>query len=166
MSAKKTVLLSNSHTMKENTIRSIKVISITAIVMMAIVTSLDTYFWTERWKNIDWNPEFLNWQRTIVIGHIASTYLLTAAVITFIVNVLKNLKKGVIFCRANTSVIYAGAAIFFLYSNFATTAQNAAEGIYVFAIDTNTLICPLLIIIMGLLHKLAVEASEENSLTI
>lgn len=152
--------------MKENTIKSIKVISITAIVMMAIVTSLDTYFWTERWKNVEWNPEYINWQRMVVTCHIVSTYLLTAAVITFIVNVLRNLKKGVIFCRANTFVIYAGALIFFLYSNFATTAQDAAQGTYAYAIDTDSLICPLLIIIMGLLHKLAVEASEENNLTI
>ena len=43
--------------MKENTIRNIKVISVTAIVMMAIVTSLDTYFWAERWKNVEWNPD-------------------------------------------------------------------------------------------------------------
>ena len=152
--------------MKENTIKSIKVISITAIVMMAIVTSLDTYFWVERWKNVEWNPEFINWQRVVVACHIVSTYLLTAAVVTFIVNVLKSLKKGIIFCRTNTFVIYAGAVIFFLYSNFATTAQSAAEGTYVYAMDTDSLICPLLIIIMGLLHKLAVEASEENSPTI
>lgn len=152
--------------MKENTIRNIKVISVTAIVMMAIVTSLDTYFWAERWKNVEWNPEFINWQRTVVTCHIVSTYLLTAVVITFIVNVLRSLKKGVIFCRANTVVIYAGAVIFFLYSFFATTAYEASNGKYVHAIDTDMLICPLLIIIMGLLHKLAVEASEENSLTI
>ena len=44
--------------------------------------------------------------------------------------------------------------------------MNAATAKHVNSIDTDIFIYPLLIIILGLLHKLAVKASEENNLTI
>ena len=92
--------------------------------------------------------------------------MLTAAVLYFIINIMKGLNKGIIFNRINTLVIYAGAVIFFIYSFLQTTVEDVFKGVYVWSINTNMLICPLLIIILGLLHKLAVEASEENNLTI
>lgn len=152
--------------MKEKTIKTIKGISIAALIMIAIVTCLETYFWSERWQNVEWNEEIIGWQHRIIIGHIVTTYLIMAVMVTFIVNIFRGLKKGVIFSRRNTIVIYAGAVIYALYSFYAYTAMNAATGRYVHSIDTDMFIYPLLIIILGLLHKLAVEASEENNLTI
>ena len=92
--------------------------------------------------------------------------LLAAIMVTFIINIFRGLKKGVIFSRCNTIVIFAGAAIYTLYSFYAYTAMNAATAKHVNSIDTDIFIYPLLIIILGLLHKLAVKASEENNLTI
>lgn len=152
--------------MKEKTIKTIKGISIAVLIMIAIVTCLETYFWSERWQNVEWNEEIIGWQRRIVISHIATTYLLVAVMVTFIINIFRGLKKGVIFSRCNTIVIYAGAVIYALNSFYGYTAMNAATGRYVHSIDTDMCIYPLLIIILGLLHKLAVEASEENNLTI
>ena len=152
--------------MKEKTIRTIKGISIAVLIMIAVVTCLETYFWSERWQNVEWNEEIIGWQRRIIISHIATTYLLVAVMVTFIVNIFRGLKKGIIFNRCNTLVIYAGAIIYALYSFFAATAFDASKARHVNSIDTDMLIYPLLIIILGLLHKLAVEASEENNLTI
>ena len=152
--------------MKEKTIKTIKGISITVMILMTAVTAMDVYFWTERWQNVNWIDEHIGWQKSIIICYIVSTLMLTAAVICFIINIMKGLKKGIIFNRINTSVIYASAVIFFLYSFMQSTVDDVFKGIYVWSINTNMLICPLLIIILGLLHKLAVEASEENSLTI
>lgn len=152
--------------MKEKTIKTIKGISIAVLVMIAAVTCLETYFWIERWQNVEWNEEIINWQRRIIIFNIATTYFLAAVIVTFIVNIFRGLKKGIIFSRCNTIVIYAGAVIYALYSFYAYTAQDAATARYVNSIDTDICIYPLLIIIIGLLHKLAVEASEENNLTI
>ena len=152
--------------MKENTIKTIKGISIAVLVMIAIVTCLETCFWSERWQNVEWNEEIIGWQRRTIISHIATTYLLAAVMVTFIINIFRGLKKGVIFSRCNTVVIYAGAVIYALNSFYAYTAMNAASGRHVNSIDTDMCIYPLLIIILGLLHKLAVEASEENNLTI
>lgn len=152
--------------MKEKTIRTIKGISIAVLVMIALETGLDTYFWSERWQNVDWNEEIIGWQRRMIISNIVTTYLLAAVMVTFIVNIFKGLKKGIIFSRCNTIVIYAGAAIYTLYSFYAYTAMDAARARHVNSIDTEIFIYPLLIIILGLLHKLAVEASEENNLTI
>ena len=149
--------------MKEKTIRTIKGISIAVLVMIALETGLDTYFWSERWQNVDWNEEIIGWQRRMIISNIVTTYLLAAVMVTFIVNIFKGLKKGIIF---NTIVIFAGAAVYTLYSFYAYTAMNAATAKHVNSIDTDIFIYPLLIIILGLLHKLAVEASEENNLTI
>ena len=114
----------------------------------------------------EWNEEIIGWQRRTIISHIATTYLLAAVMVTFIINIFRGLKKGVIFSRCNTVVIYAGAVIYALNSFYAYTAMNAASGRHVNSIDTDMCIYPLLIIILGLLHKLAVEASEENNLTI
>lgn len=152
--------------MKEKTIRTIKGISIAVLVTIAIETGLDTYFWSERWQNVEWNEEIIGWQRRIIISNIATTYLLAAVMVTFIINIFRGLKKGVIFNRCNTIVIFIGAAIYVLYSFYAYTAMDAATGRHVNSIDTDIFIYPLLIIILGLLHKLAVEASEENNLTI
>lgn len=152
--------------MKEKTIRTIKGISIAVLIMIAIVICLETHFWSDRWQNVEWNEEIISWQRRIIVGHIATTYLLAAVIVTFIINIFRGLKKGIIFNRRNTIVIYAGAVIYALNSFYAYTAMNAAVGRYVSSIDTDMCIYPLLIIILGLLHKLAVEASEENNLTI
>ena len=152
--------------MKEKTIKTIKGISIAIIILMTAVTVMDLYFWIERWQNVNWIEEHIGWQKSIIICYIVSTLMLTAAVIYFIINIMKGLKKGIIFNRINTYVIYASAVIFFLYSFMQSTVDNVFKGVYVWSINTNMLICPLLIIILGLLHKLAVEASEENNLTI
>ena len=152
--------------MKEKTIKTIKGISIAIIILMTAVTVMDLYFWIERWQNVNWIEEHIGWQKSIIICYIVTTLMLTAAVICFIINIMKGLKKGIIFNRINTYVIYASAVIFFLYSFMQSTVDNALKGVYVLSINTNMFLCPLLIIILGLLHKLAVEASEENNLTI
>ena len=163
---KKTVSQSKSTIMKEKTIKTIKGISIAIMILMMAVTVMDLYFWIERWQNVNWIEEHIGWQKSIIICYIVSTLMLTAAVICFIINIMKGLKKGIIFNRINTYVIYASAIIFFLYSFMQSTVDDVFKGVYVWSINTNMLICPLLIIILGLLHKLAVEASEENNLTI
>lgn len=152
--------------MKAKTIKTIKGISIVVMILMAAVTVLDLYFWTDRWQSVKWVDEFISWQKSTIICYIVSTLMLTVALFYFIINILKGLRKGIIFNRINTFVIYAGAVIFFFYSFMQTSVENVIEGIYVWSINTNMLICPLIIIILGLLHKLAVEASEENNLTI
>jgi len=152
--------------MKAKTIKTIKGISIAVMILMAAVTVLDLYFWTDRWQSVKWVDEFIGWQKSSIICYIVSTLMLTVALFYFIINILKGLRKGIIFNRINTFVIYAGAVIFFFYSFMQTSVENVIEGIYVWSINTNMLICPLIIIILGLLHKLAVEASEENNLTI
>ena len=152
--------------MKEKTIKTIKGISIAIMILMTAVTVMDLYFWVERWQNVNWIDEHIGWQKSIIISYIVSTLMLTAAVICFIINIMKGLKKGIIFNRINTYVIYASAIIFFLYSFMQSTVDDVFKGIYVWSINTNMLICPLLIIILGLLHKLADKAREENNLTI
>lgn len=152
--------------MKEKTIKTIKGISIAVMVLMTAITILDLYFWTEKWQNVNWIDEHIHWQKSIIICYIVSTLMLTTAVIYFIINIMKGLKKGIIFNRINSFVIYASAIIFVLYSFMQSTVDNVFKGVYVWSINTNMLLCPLLIIILGLLHKLAVEASEENKLTI
>ena len=107
--------------MKEKTIKTIKGISIAVLVMIALETGLDTYFWSERWRNVEWDAEIIGWQRRIIICNIVTTYLLAAVMVTFIVNIFRGLKKGVIFNRCNTIVIFAGAAIYTLYSFYAYT---------------------------------------------
>lgn len=102
--------------MKEKTIKTIKGISIAIIILMTAVTVMDLYFWIERWQNVNWIEEYIGWQKSIIICYIVSTLMLTAAVIFFIINIMKGLKKGIIFNRINTYVIYASAVIFFLYS--------------------------------------------------
>lgn len=152
--------------MKAKTIKTIRGISIAVMILMAAVTVLDLYFWTDRWQSVKWVDEFICWQKSTIICYIVSTLMLTVALFYFIINILKGLRKGIIFNRINTFVIYVGAVIFFFYSFMQTSVENVIEGKYVWSINTNMLICPLIIIILGLLHKLAVEASEENNLTI
>ena len=72
--------------MKEKTIKAIKGISIAVLVMIALETGLDTYFWSERWRNVEWNAEIIGWQRRIIISNIVTTYLLAAVMVTFKTN--------------------------------------------------------------------------------
>ena len=102
--------------MKDKTIKTIKGISIAVIILMTAVTVMDLYFWTERWQNVKWIDGHTGWQTSVIICYIISTLMLTAAVIYFIINIMKGLKKCIIFNRLNTSVIYASAIIFFVYS--------------------------------------------------
>ena len=87
--------------MKEKTIKTIKGISVAVMVLMTAVTILDLYFWTEKWQNINWIDEHIHWQKSIIICYISSTLMLTAAVLYFIINIMKGLNKGIIFNRIN-----------------------------------------------------------------
>lgn len=126
--------------MKDKTIKTIKGISIAVIILMTAVTVMDLYFWTERWQNVKWIDGHTGWQTSVIICYIISTLKLTAAVIYFIINIMKGLKKCIIFNRLNTSVIYASAIIFFVYSFMQTTVEDAFNGIYVWSINSNMLI--------------------------
>ena len=89
--------------MKEKTIKTIKGISIAVMLLMTAVTVLDMYFWTERWQNVNWVDEYVVWQKSTLICLIASSLMMTSALIFFIINLLKGLKKGIIFNRINIS---------------------------------------------------------------
>lgn len=152
--------------MKDNTIKAIKGISIAVIILTVIVTFLEIWFWFQNLGNVRWTPDHSGWQWTVLISQLVFLCMLVATVMTFIVKTLKGLRNGSIFVRSNSHVIFTTAVVFFIYSLFDSTSHSAFKGEYVWSLNTEMLIYPLLIVIVSLLYRLAVEASEENDLTI
>ena len=152
--------------MKAKTIKTIKGISVAVVILMSVVLFLEVWFWFQRIENVEWTSDHKTWQWTILICQIVSLTALRATVMAFLLNTFSSLRKDRIFAKSNSTVIFVGAAVFALYSLFETTAVSAFHGEHVWSVNTDMFIYPLLIIILGLLYKLAYEASEENNLTV
>ena len=103
------------------------------------------------------------------------TMLLYFAIVT-----LRSSRTGVLFTKSNLHIIYALAPISFLYllvnDNFYTFKQYAISELYAdkasvslngaFTMNAETLVVPLLLIVVAQLYKVAIVMNEEEVMTV
>ena len=117
----------------------------------------------------------------------AMFYLRTLLLMTMVVMLLyfalvtlRGSRTGVLFTKSNLNIIYALAPISFLYllanDNFYTFKQYAISELYAdkasialngsFTLNAETLVVPLLLIIVAQLYKVAIVMNEDEVMTV
>ena len=101
-------------------------------------------------------------------------------VLYFAIVTLRSSRTGVLFTKSNLHIIYALAPISFLYllvnDNFYTFKQYAISELYAdktsvplngaFTMNAETLVVPLLLIVVAQLYKVAIVMNEEEVMTV
>ena len=86
----------------------------------------------------------------------------------FIVNILKHLKGGTLFCRANVVLLWVMVPVLpfysFLNDNINIAFSPTEHGSVV--ITDNIIIYPLVVVILAILYKVAYDTAEEQKLTV
>lgn len=118
---------------------------------------------------IVWHEECYALQFSVFLGRVFFKTSFYGLLILFMVKQCRAIKCGVIFPRANVSVLYAIASCYligeFCDSNMASAVMpNDCHGGIV--VNADTMIYTLLLFIFAILYKVAVNVSEENNLTI
>jgi hypothetical protein len=117
---------------------------------------------------IVWHEELYPLQAGIFTGRLLFKSLFYALVIVFLVKQLNAIKNNVLFPNANVKIIYLIATSYFIGNicddNISTALISGDNGAFV--INSDTLLYAALLVIFALIYKVAVNVSEENSLTI
>ena len=119
---------------------------------------------------INWSEEVFPFQLTVLLGRLLFCAAYYATIIIFIVRTIKGLKSGIIFPQSNVPLLFITAGCYFIGTlmsdNFDNILLTQTPDATYFAIDSNTILIPLIYIIFALLYKIAANVSEENNLTI
>lgn len=119
---------------------------------------------------INWSEEVFPFQLTVLLGRLLFCAAYYATIIIFIAKTINGLKSGIIFPQSNVPLLFITAGCYFIGTlmsdNFDNILLTQTPNATYFAIDSNTILIPLIYIIFALLYKIAANVSEENNLTI
>ena len=158
--------------MKTKTLKTIKWLSV-AILLLATVfilfdlVSLANKLWLASEGNrIVWMPDHKAWQVFILAGRVVTDILLYVFLFCFLVKTDKAMKSGVIFPKANISVIRWAALTTILSTFVQSNYQGVLEGDPVSVLESNTFIVPLFIFLFAGLYKMAYLSAKDSNLAI
>ena len=157
--------------MEKNSTKSLKwltgvvaVVGIMAVVGLAAQT-LGFFIGNSIQKEAVWIPNFEILQGTIAILRFLAGVTLIVTLIIFMLNSIKGLNNGTLFPRKNISILFCAAASSFLFL-FCNSNVNLILGESVIHLDFGEIFAPALICTFAIIYRIAVQVSEENSLTI
>lgn len=118
---------------------------------------------------IAWHEDLYPVQLAIFAGRLLFKTAFYALIILFMVKQCKAIRNGTIFPRANIAVIYTMAACYFIgefcNSNMESAVMFCGSNGAI-EINMDIIIYTILLVVFGILYKVAVDVSEENNLTI
>ena len=157
--------------MKQNSTKSLKWLTgvagffcLIAVVRMTTQT-LGFFFGHAVAQRVVWIDGIELFQGSIAIFRWLGGIALFGLLIAFMLNSIKGLNNGVLFPRKNISILFCAAAISFVFF-FCNTNIGMVLGERVFKIDITEILVPAIICTFAIMYKVAVNVSEENSLTI
>ena len=118
---------------------------------------------------IAWHEDLYPVQLAIFAGRLIFKTAFYALIILFMVKQCKAIGSGTIFPRTNVTVIYTMAACYFIGEFCDSNMESAvmfcgSNG--AIEINIDIIIYTILLVVFGILYKVAVDVSEENNLTI
>lgn len=104
-------------------------------------------------------------QWIVLIGYIATSAIILPISFCFIYKTIKGIKSNEIFTRSNARALKWLPAIIFFYTLF-TDNLGIVYGSHEIYVSSSPIVCTVVTLIVAMLYNLAVNASEENRLTI
>ncbi len=157
--------------METNTTRSLKWLTGAVIVYSFIALAIITcqtfgffYGYPVQQKAV-WIEGLKGMQVSIIILRLIGAIICLALLLAFLFNSIKAQKNGVLFPRKNIGLLFSLAAASFV-TLFCRGNLHLLQGGRYINLGLTELIVPIIICIMALIYRNAVQVSEENSLTI
>lgn len=156
---------------------SVKYLKIVCYVMLAliplwlIVYGIYTYgvFTSTGGEDIiHWDSPRLGIKVAVFIAHRIAIITMAVLLAAFVINILKNLKSGTIFNRANVTLLWIMVCVLTIYSFLSDNIHIATAPTEHFdlVLSDNVFLYPLVSLIIALLYKIAYDTAEEQKLTI
>ena len=157
--------------MKQNSTKSLKwltgVVGFFGLftVICLIIETLGFFFDIPVRQKIVWIDDMEIMQTSIAILRLLGGIVLFCSIIVFMIKSINALNKGVLFPRVNIKLLFiaAGSAFVFL---FCQSNIDMVLGKSVLHLQVDEILVPAVICIFAIIYRVAVQVSEENSLTI
>ena len=162
----------NDFNMKNSTQKSIKRLSIATLVIGGL--TLAYIYWemiAQLWVSsyvypLTWNPDMKAWQIFILAARFVCITALFILCCIFLYRTNKGLEDGVIFPKSNISLIrwtaLVAALLAFVHSNYEAVVKGESE----LMLESNTILIPLIILLLAGLYKMAYLAAKDSNLAI
>ena len=157
--------------MKKNSTKSLKWLFGLAIFFGALylvlrgVQTCSLLFGAPNPSQVEWTDGIRGLQASVIILHFAGFVALFTLLTLFIFNSIKALKDGTLFPRKNVGLLFGCAAASFV-SYLCSSNMHLLHGTREIHINFPEIILPAVICIFAIIYRIAVQVSEENSLTI
>ncbi|MBE6239495.1 MAG: hypothetical protein E7113_05530 [Bacteroidales bacterium] len=155
--------------MKTNTTRSLKWLTGAVIALglmaLALFTVQSFGFFTGTPQKAVWIEGFKGMQVSIIILRLIGSITCFSLILAFLFNSIKGQKNGELFLRKNIGILFGLAAASFI-TLLCSGNMHIVMGERHINIGFTELFVPIIICIVALIYRNAVQVSEENSLTI
>ena len=155
--------------MKTNTTRSLKWLTGAVIVLglmaLALFTDQSFGFFTGTPQKAVWIEGFKGMQVSIIIMRLIGSITCFTLLLAFLFNSIKGQKNGELFQRKNIGILFGLAAASFI-TLLCSGNMHIVMGERHINIGFTELFVPIIICIVALIYRNAVQVSEENNLTI
>ena len=157
--------------------KTVKFLKIVCYVMLALIPlwvifyGIQSYFVLTTGSGdgvINWDSPRIGVKLTFFILHRLAMLTMAGLFTAFIVNILRYLKDGTIFSRANVILLWIMVLVLAIYSflsdNMSIACAKTEE--LALVITDNVFLYPLVALIIASLYKIAYDVAEEQKLTI
>ena len=155
--------------MKKNSTRSLKWLTGAVIVFcllaLALITVQSLGFFTGTPQKAVWIEGYKGMQISFIIMRLIGAISSFALLLAFLFNSIKAQNNGVLFPRKNVGLLFTLAAVSFI-TLLCSNNMHIIRGERHINIGFTDLIVPILICIVALIYRNAVQVCEENRLTI
>ena len=155
--------------MRKDSTKSLKwftgAVIVLGLIALAVITAQSFGFFYGRPQKAVWIEGFKGMQISIIILRLIGAYTSLALLLVFLFNSIKAQKNGVLFPRKNIGILFGLAATSFI-TLLCRGNMHIVLGTRHINLGVAELIVPILICIVALMYRNAVQVSEENSLTI
>ena len=155
--------------MKQNSTKSLKWLTGAVIVIglmaLALITVQSFGFFTGTPQKAVWIEGYKGMQVSFIILRLVGAITSFALLLAFLFNSIKAQNNGVLFPRKNVGILF-GLAVTTFITLFSMENMHLMAGSRHISIGFDELFVPIIICIVAIIYRNAVQVSEENSLTI
>ena len=157
--------------MKKNSTKSLKwltgAVIVLGLIALAVITvqSFGFFYGYPVQQKAEWIEGLKGMQVSVIILRLIGAITCFILLLTFLFSSIKAQKNGVLFPRKNVGILFSLAAASFL-TLLCSGNMHIVLGTRQIEIGFTELFVPIIICIVALIYRNAVQVSEENSLTI
>ena len=162
--------------MEKTSNKTLKILCIVALIctlLWVVFYSIQTYYVLTTGSGhgvINWGSPDMGSKLTMFIVNRLTIVLLAVLMGAFVFNILKHLKGGRIFNRANVVLLWIMAILLpihsFISDNMGFACSAVASDQYEWCLTDSPFVYAIVAVLVAMLYKLAYDAAEEQKLTI